>query len=101
MDYKQDYFRFSGVTPQELDSEIESQFKERDRIYRLEAHESIKEPSVPMDDVIINQAGKKVMSKKAERGSKYIGVSTNGGKWQVQIMIQKVKYYLGCYDDLL
>jgi hypothetical protein len=42
-----------------------------------------------MDDVIIKQAGKKVCHATAQRGSKYIGVSTNGGKWQVQIMIQK------------
>ena len=32
------------------------------------------------------------------RGSKYRGVSKNGGKWQVLIMINRQKTYFGKYD---
>ncbi|CAI2384150.1 unnamed protein product [Moneuplotes crassus] len=35
------------------------------------------------------------------RGSKYIGVSKNGGAWQVYIIINKSKKYVGCYKSKL
>ena len=36
---------------------------------------------------------------KGKRGSKYRGVSRNGNKWQVLIMINRKKTYIGNFDS--
>lgn len=41
---------------------------------------------------------KKEKRKVYHRGSKFRGVSRNGGKWQVLIMINRQKNYIGNYD---
>ena len=41
---------------------------------------------------------KKEKNKRYHRGSKFRGVSRNGGKWQVLIMINRQKTYFGNYD---
>jgi hypothetical protein len=40
----------------------------------------------------------KVNTKKGRRGSKFRGVSRNGNQWQVLIMVNKKKRYVGSYS---
>ena len=45
------------------------------------------------------QLSKINISKSFKRSSKYRGVSRNGNKWQVLIMINRKKTYIGNYDS--
>ncbi len=45
------------------------------------------------------QLSKNNISKSFKRSSKYRGVSRNGNKWQVLIMINRKKTYIGNYDS--
>lgn len=51
-----------------------------------------------MFDKLLESKSSKKKQKTYHRGSKYRGVSRNGGKWQVLIMINRQKTYVGNYD---
>jgi len=47
----------------------------------------------------IKKFNKVVFIGRNERSSRYRGVSKNGNQWQVLIMINKSKYYIGSYPS--
>ena len=59
--------------------------------------------SVEDDDAVLISGKKKAQyykhDRKTKRRSGYRGVSRNGASWQVLMMINNVKTYVGCYDS--
>ena len=47
----------------------------------------------------LNNKEKEINKSRGQRGSKYRGVSKNGNQWQVLIMINKKKRYIGNYKN--
>jgi hypothetical protein len=64
-----------------LDDQIELQFKESERIIRNKALITLREAKTEMKDIVLGQRDKRKISTGANRGSRYIGVSSNGSKW--------------------
>lgn len=51
--------------------------------------------NIPNSNEVILHAKSKKQISKSSRGSKYRGVSRNGGKWQVQLLGNLRKRYIG------